>query len=144
MEDNIARISDELLASEWSALAPAVMEAREELTRLEGRLKVVIDEILARKSVGEAIRTPHGAVVVTPPVRKPNARVDMAAVEAFREELLGMGLVSEETVLTRPKVADVRAHAAALIASGIDVNRIIYEPKGFPEVQFVPNTLEAA
>lgn len=144
MEDNIARISDELLASEWSALAPAVMEAREELTRLEGRLKVVTDEILARKSVGEAIRTPHGAVVVTPPVRKPNARVDMAAVEAFREELLGMGLVSEETVLTRPKVADVRAHAAALIASGIDVNRIIYEPKGFPEVQFVPNTLEAA
>ena len=120
------------------------MEAREELTRLEGRLKVVTDEILARKSVGEAIRTPHGAVVVTPPVRKPNARVDMAAVEAFREELLGMGLVSEETVLTRPKVADVRAHAAALIASGIDVNRIIYEPKGFPEVQFVPNTLEAA
>lgn len=142
--DDITQMPDEFLAAEWSSLAPAAMEAREEAERLGSRLKRITDEIIARKGVGEAIRTTHGAVVVVPPQRKPSARIDMAAVEAFREELLTMGIVSEETTLTRPKVSDVRGHAAALIAAGIDPNRIIYQPPGFPEVQFVPNTEEAA
>lgn len=144
MVEDVAQAPDAMLAAEWASLAPAALEAREEAQRLESRLKQVTDEIIARKGVGEAIRTTHGAVVVVPPQRKPSARVDMAAVSAFREELLSMGVVEEETVLSRPKVSDIRAHAAQLIAAGIDINRIIQQPTGFPEVQFVPNTQEAA
>ena len=61
-----------------------------------------------------------------------------SALVEFREDLLGVGLVREETVLTRPKVSEVRDKAAALAAHGVPIDRVLVEPVGQPELEVVP------
>jgi hypothetical protein len=115
-------------AAEWAALNKAVTEDRAALDVLEARLRELENNLRAELTEGEAVIVPGGAVVMAPRGKQPPSRIDSQGLSAYREELLDLGIVREEVVLSRPKVSEVRDKTAELIARGVDVHRIIVRP----------------
>jgi hypothetical protein len=115
-------------AAEWAALNKAVAEDRAALDVLEARLRELENDLRAELTEGEAVIVPGGAVVMAPRGKQPPSRIDSQGLSAYREELLDLGIVREEVVLSRPKVSEVRDKTAELIARGVDVHRIIVRP----------------
>lgn len=133
-----ARQELEALALDYAWTAKAHAEAAEELERLSVKLSELRHDLRAHLSVGEAVDAgPHGWVVLTPPAKRLPARVDRSGVEHYAEQLLSLGLVKEERTLSRPKVADIRANAAALAAHGVPLERILVEPVAQPTLEVV-------
>lgn len=116
------------LAAEWAVLSRTVAEDRAALDQLEDRLRTIESDLRAELGEGEAVAVSGGHVVMAPRGKQPPSRIDSQGVSAYREQLLDLGIVREELTLTRPRVSDVREKAPALIARGVDVNRIIVRP----------------
>ena len=116
------------LAAEWAALNRTVQEDRAALEALENRLRDVEADLRAELGEGEAVPVAGGHVVMAPRGKQPPSRIATEALSQYREQLLDLGLVTEETVLTRPKVAEVRERVPDLIARGVDVNRLLVRP----------------
>jgi hypothetical protein len=116
------------LAAEWAVLSRTVAEDRDALAKLEDRLREIEADLRAELGEGEAVAVTGGHVVMAPRGKQPPSRVDSSALATYREQLLDLGLVREELTLTRPKVSEVREQAPALIARGVDVNRLLVRP----------------
>lgn len=116
------------LAAEWAILSRTITEDRAALDALEERLRTIEADLRAELGEGEAVPVPGGHVVMAPRGKQPPSRIDSQGVSAYREQLLDLGIVREEVVLTRPKVSEVRERIPDLIARGVDPNRIIVRP----------------
>ncbi len=116
------------LAAEWAMLSRTVEEDRAALAPLEARLREIESDLRADMGQGEAIVVPGGAVVMAPRGKQPPSRIDSQGISAYREELLDLGIVREEMVLSRPRVSDIRDKTPELIARGVNVDRIIARP----------------
>lgn len=128
----------EAAALDYAWFRKAHMEALAEVTRLEEKLREAESILRAELTVGEAVDAgPHGWVVLTPPAKRLPARISPEGVSRHREQLLELGLVREEMMVTRPKVADVRAKAAALAAHGVPLHEILVEPAARPTLEVV-------
>lgn len=128
----------EALALDYAWTVKAHAEAADELERLSAKLSELRHDLRAHLSLGEAVDAgPHGWVVLTPPAKRLPARVDRSGVEAYAEQLMQLGLVREERTLSRPKVSDIRANAAALAAHGVPLDRILVEPVAQPTLEVV-------
>lgn len=128
----------EAAALDYAWCRKAHMEALAEVTRLEEKLREAESILRAELTVGEAVDAgPHGWVVLTPPAKRLPARISPEGVSRHREQLLELGLVREEMMVTRPKVADVRAKAAALAAHGVPLHEILVEPAARPTLEVV-------
>lgn len=128
----------EAAALDYAWCRKAHMEALAEVTRLEEKLREAESILRAELTVGEAVDAgPHGWVVLTPPAKRLPARISPEGVSRHREQLLELGLVREEMMVTRPKVADVRAKAAALAAHGVPLHQILVEPAARPTLEVV-------
>jgi hypothetical protein len=116
------------LAAEWAMLSRTVEEDRAALAPLEARLRELESDLRADMGQGEAIVVPGGAVVMAPRGKQPPSRIDSQGLSAYREELIDLGIVREEVMLSRPKVSDIRDKTPELIARGVNVYRIIVRP----------------
>jgi len=116
------------LAAECATLSKCVTEDRDALAKLEARLSEVEADLRASLGSGEAVQVPGGVVVIAPRGKQPPSRIDAAGLAEFREQLMDLGLVREETTLTRPKVSEVRDRLPELIARGVAVDRILVRP----------------
>lgn len=116
------------LAAEWAMLSRTVEEDRAALAPLETRLRELESYLQADMGQGEAIVVPGGAVVMAPRGKQPPSRIDSQGLSAYREELLDLGIVREEIMLSRPRVSDIRDKTPELIARGVNVERIIVRP----------------
>lgn len=126
------------LALEIVPLEEAIDQARAEVQALVHRREALVYKL--RPLLGETGRADGGAawVVAVPPVRGAQ-RVSAAGCALWKEQLLTLGLGYEEKVYRPPKITEVRAARATLIAAGVELEDIAPEPHpGPPAVEVVP------
>lgn len=128
----------ERMAREFAQVELARMEAQQEADRLSARADELRAALTAQMTMGEAVDAgPMGWVVMAPPARRPSMRVRDDGLEKYREAIAGLGLTEQVTTWTRPKVSDLRAHAAALAAHGVPFQEVVYEPQATPVLTIV-------
>lgn len=133
------------IAVAWVELAAEEAELSEQLDLLRAKRRDIEHGLRAHMEfTGEVIRARRGTVVLQRPTRRPSARVNSEGVSRHREPLIQLGLVTEETVLSTPKVSDLRAADGRLRAHGIDPDELISTPPVRMEVAFVPDESDAA
>lgn len=128
----------ERMAREFAQVELARLEAQQEADRLTARADELRAALTATMTMGEAVDAgPMGWVVMAPPSRRPAMRVREDGLEKYREAIAGLGLTEQVTTWTRPKVSDLRSHAAALAAHGVPFQEVVYEPQATPVLTIV-------
>lgn len=133
------------IAVTWVELRSEESELVEQLELLRAKRRDIEHGLRAHMEfTGEVIRTRGGTVVLQRPTRRAAARVNTEGVSRHREPLISLGLVTEEKVLSTPKVSDLRAADGRLRAVGIDPDDLINTPPMRMELAFVPDESDAA
>lgn len=118
----------QIMASEYLHAKLAVVEAKEELERMQfACAKAENDLRNMGMQLGDVIRVGHKqAIVMTPPKRRAAQRVDVSACEEYSEQLLSIGLGSLS--YKAPTAAEVRSKAGQLAVVGVNINLIMPDP----------------
>lgn len=115
-----ARLLDQLLTEE------AELEAQ--LNDVRAKRNDAESFLLGVLGAGEAVPIADGRVAVKAPGPAPKARINTTGVEAAREQLAAVGLVTHETRWTNPTVTELRKEVARLAAVGLNLDDLITTP----------------
>lgn len=133
-------VLDEATALEVASEVAALLVEEERLRREKAASLRVSEEACARlRSSIRSLVPVEGSVRVSPTVSvvvqpgKPGRRgVDAQACEAYRNELVALGLGRVEARFRPPKISEVDAARAELTAAGVPVSVIAPDPEKQP------------
>lgn len=139
MTEVVDQVTGEVMEVEPIAVEyVAAKQAHEEARRLGARveeLAIALRELLPPDGVVDA----GEFVVVKAPPTRPSQRVSRSGCEPYAEELIALGL--GRMGYLPPGIAAIRSKRAAIIAAGIDLERIAPTPMaGPPTIEIVPKT----